>query len=421
VLGAQQASARLRASSQGLGGRGGAESGFSYSSSSTTSSASADLDLLFFVALRGARGGGASPRPRAELEPYLRLLVPFAALALNSGARVGVELALDDESDFGGGQTMFADFTLARAPALAALADAAGAGRLLVRRIDATAMRRARSACVAESGNGGWAGSFVRFVERPQLSAQLTYICDSDILMLEPAEVVAAAHRRHMRSLSLPYSNSVRPANKQSYPGLPNRHLTGLQAVMSDAYYGGSAWTRAMLWLDGRVDGSGGGGGEQWGRDPAPRSPSDEVLLQRMMRAAGFGLPGESTYVAEDGVDTGAGADASAGAGAAGKASARRGTPPPPAWDAAAEGGALLEWRPVWGIHLSPNRGRGKHMALEASCAQCRRFEAAAARSPLAALLAAEDADAAGVARDVRALCACCTAVGVDDATVCRG
>jgi len=57
----------------------------------------------------------------------------------------------------------------------------------------------------------GHAANFVRFVERPILNAKVTFISDSDVLILYPSDQVVFFCLRHMEALGLPYSNILRP------------------------------------------------------------------------------------------------------------------------------------------------------------------------------------------------------------------
>lgn len=65
----------------------------------------------------------------------------------------------------------------------------------------------------------------VRFIERPQLTGEYTYIGDIDIVVLEH---VSPQHLHHMRGTGLPFSNILRP------DGL---RLSGLHFTRTDAYY----------------------------------------------------------------------------------------------------------------------------------------------------------------------------------------
>lgn len=65
----------------------------------------------------------------------------------------------------------------------------------------------------------------VRFLERPEMSSEYTYIGDMDILILED---ILPYHLDSMKQTGLPYSNVVRPNSTR---------LTGLHFTRTDAYY----------------------------------------------------------------------------------------------------------------------------------------------------------------------------------------
>jgi hypothetical protein len=175
-----------------------------------------------------------------------------------------------------------------------------------------------------------------------------------------------------MNALKLPYSNILRPTDKQGRPGSTNRHLTGLHTVLSVEYYDSSKWTQIMDWFN---------------TNPEEAShPSDEALLQRMMKVA-FGLPQEQSSV--------------------------QGTVANQALDDELTWVDVFSWHLIWGIHLSPNRGAGKVQPLEASCKLCRMFEGIAMNG-VYQTIAKEDEDVEDAVRRVRGLCKCCLVESLD-------
>ena len=269
------------------------------------------LDLLYLVAIIGSL---------EETDSYLQLVIPFTLHALLSGSLVGVEIILSEE--------LFTSFSSSRTDVIRQLHTQFGEKRLLIRTASLDAVDLAYERCK------GHAANFVRFLERPVLKAKVTFIADSDILILYASDQIITSSLRHMQALNLPYSNILRPTDKQGRPGVTNRHLTGLHIVLSSDYYDSSKWALIMEWFK---------------REPYDANhPSDEALLQRMMKVA-FGLPKEQSSV--------------------------RGTLLNQELENDLTWVDEYSWHLIWGIHLSPNRGSGKVQPLESSCKLCRMFE----------------------------------------------
>jgi hypothetical protein len=312
------------------------------------------LDLLYLVAIVG------SP---IETEPYIKLLIPFTLHALLSGPSVGVEIILSED--------LFNSFSTSRNDILNRLEQQFGYKRLLLRTASPDIVNLAFERCK------GHAANFVRFLERPSLQAKVTFIADADILILYPSDKIVSSCLRHMKALKLPYSNILRPTDKQGRPGSTNRHLTGLHTVLSAEYYDSSKWTQIMDWYNTKPE--------------EASHPSDEALLQRMMKVA-FGLPNEQSSV--------------------------QGTVANQALDDELTWVDLYSWHLIWGIHLSPNRGIGKVQPVEASCKLCRMFEDVV-RNGVYQTIAKEDKDVEDAVRRVRGLCKCCLVESLDS-KVCK-
>lgn len=206
----------------------------------------------------------------------------------------------------------------------------------------------------------------------------MTFIADSDVLILYPSDQVVSSCLLHMNALGLPYSNILRPTDKQGRPGVTNRHLTGLHIVLSSDYYDSSKWALIMEWFKNNPE--------------EANHPSDEALLQRMMKVA-FGLPSEQSRV--------------------------RGTLLNQELENDLTWVDVYSWHLIWGIHLSPNRGAGKVQPLEASCKLCRMFDKRVMDQVYEEFIL-EDKDVLNAVRRVRKLCACCTSES-QDSKVCKG
>jgi len=313
------------------------------------------LDLLYLVAIIG------SPE---EAEPYLQLLIPFTLHALLSGPLVGVEIILSED--------LFTTFTTSRKGVLDQIHEHFGENRLLFRTATPNAVNLAFERCK------GHAANFVRFLERPVLNAKVTFIAESDVLIVYTSDQIVSSSVRHMKALDLPYSNILRPSDKQGRPGLTNRHLTGNKhTVLSSEYYNGSIWTEIMEWFENK-------------RDEATH-PSDEALLQRMMKIS-HGLPSEQSSV--------------------------RGSVSNQELEDELTWADKYSWHLIWGIHLSPNRGAGKVQPLEASCKMCRMFEEVVSNQVYQEFQHIDDVVYA--VTKVKNLCKCCAA-GSEVSRVCKG
>ena len=312
------------------------------------------LDLLYLIAIVG------SP---IETEPYNRLLIPFTLHALLSGPSVGVEIILSED--------VFNSFTTSRIDIINRLETQFGDKRLLLRTASSDIVNLAFERCK------GHAANFVRFLEQPRLQAKVTFIADADILILYPSEKVVSSSLRHMNALKLPYSNILRPNEKQGRPGITNRHLTGLHTVLTNEYYDSSKWSPIMDWFNTKPE--------------EASHPSDEALLQRMMKVA-FGLPQEQSSL--------------------------QGAAANQALDDELTWVDVYSWHLIWGIHLSPNRGIGKVQPLETSCKLCRMFEDVV-RNGVYQTIAKEDKDVEDAVKRVRMLCKCCLVDSLDS-KVCK-
>ena len=131
-----------------------------------------------------------------------------------------------------------------------------------------------------------------RYLEVPHVQTKYTYIGDIDILLTE--SVLDPKRYRQMSYFKIPYSNIIRQ-NKT--------RLTGLMLVNTSMFY-----TTPLINAQKELDASG----------------NDEEFLYRLVKAAGHGLP----------VDT----------------------------SDSLEGKLLSQFRPQHGIHLSYNRGPGKRL-----------------------------------------------------------
>lgn len=327
----------------------------SNSNSTVLNRSNPPLDLLYLVAIIGSL---------EETDPYLQLLIPFTLHALLSGPLVGVEIILSEE--------LFISFSSSRTDVIRQLHKQFGQKRLLIRTASLDAVNLAYERCK------GHAPNFVRFLERPVLKAKVTFIADSDVLILYPSDQVVSSSLRHMNALNLPYSNILRPTDKQGRPGVTNRHLTGLHIVLSSDYYDTSKWALIMEWFKNE-------------RDEA-NHPSDEALLQRMMKVA-FGLPSKQSSV--------------------------RGTLLNQELSNELTWVDVYSWHLIWGIHLSPNRGAGKDQPLEASCKLCRMFDERV-MDQVYEEFKRVDKDVLNAVRRVRKICACCTSEP-QDSKVCKG
>ena len=331
------------------------------SSSSSSSHAAASLNFLA-VALDADGSAG-----------YERFLPSYAAFALAAQPRAVAELVVASAQAF----------EAEHAGALRVL-QRAFPGRLLVR--DAATEATMLSARLTQQG---WRNT-ARFLEEPHLVADVTYMGDVDVMIVLPrggggaggsgaageafgsfsrgdaaaVDDIAAEHLAHMSAFSppLPYSNVLRTPEPQK--GGEWRQLTGLHAVRSAAYYDSAEWRATLRHFS-----------ELPAEDAALRMVVDTVALQRLCARA-FGLPERATL---------------APAVAADEAAARR----------------ALTWRPVWGIHISPSRGRGRSMLNRASCGQCRAAADVATQPWYGDLLSASPA-AAAVQQQLERLCACC-------------
>jgi len=325
------------------------------SNSTRLSQSTPPLDLLYLVAIIG--------QPE-ETAPYLQLLIPFTLHALLSGPLVGVESILSEE--------LFTHFTSSRTDVIRQLHKQFGKNRLLIRSASPDAVNLAFERCK------GHAANFIRFLERPVLKAKVTFIADADVLILYPSDQVVSSSLRHMNALNLPYSNILRPTDKQGRPGVTNRHLTGLHIVLSSAYYDSSKWALIMEWFKNE-------------RDEA-NHPSDEALLQRMMKVA-FDLPREQSSVS--------------------------GTLLNQELENELTWVDVYSWHLIWGIHLSPNRGAGKVQTLEVSCKLCRMFEESVIDQVYEDFIRV-DKDVLNAVSRVKKLCNCCTS-GSQDSKLCKG
>ncbi len=313
---------------------------------------------------------------------YSQFLPSFAAFALSAQPASVVELVVLDAAAFA-----------AEHDAALSVLRRAFPRRLMLREPPPEAI-----ALAMRLAQGSWRHT-VRFVDEPVVAADVTYIGDVDIMLVPQSVVsdsggtkqaflnISGEHLAHMRAFSppLPYSNMLRP-HKADHQGrnarfnAPEwRHLTGLHAVdtrsAGAAYYGSAAWRRELERLRGLPDG-----------DAALEMLSDEVVVQRLCAAA-FGLPERGRLAAAEAAD---------------ESAAQR----------------ALTFRPVWGIHISPGRGKGKAMLNVARCGQCRAAAAVSALPWFAELLAVSAA-ASGVQRKLQALCACCEEPGSADDKEC--
>ena len=180
-----------------------------------------------------------------------------------------------------------------------------------------------------------------------------------------------------MNALNLPYSNILRPSDKQGRPGITNRHLTGLHTVLTNEYYDSSKWSQIMDWFNTKPE--------------EASHPSDEALLQRMMKVA-FGLPQEQSSL--------------------------QGAAANQALDDETTWVDVYSWHLIWGIHLSPNRGIGKVQPLETSCKLCRMFEDVL-RNGVYQTIAKMDKEVEEAVKRVRMLCKCCLVDSLDS-KVCK-
>jgi hypothetical protein len=314
-----------------------------------------ELDLLYLVAIIGQPD---------EAEPYLRLLIPFTLHALLSGPLVGVEIILSKD--------LFTSLTTSRIGVLDQLRNHFGKDRLLLRTSSSAVVNLAFERCK------GHAANFIRFLERPILRAKVTFIADSDVLVVYTSDQIVSSSLRHMKSLDLPYSNILRPTDKQGRPGVTNRHLSGLHIVLSSAYYDSLQWTKIMEWFENE-------------RDEATH-PSDEALLQRMMKIS-HGLPSEQSSV--------------------------HGSVANQDLDDELTWSDKYSWHLIWGIHLSPNRGTGKIQPLEASCKMCRMFEEVVSNQAYQEFQRIYE-DVVNAVMRVKNLCKCCSS-GSKDSRLCKG
>jgi hypothetical protein len=313
------------------------------------------LELLYLVAIIGSS---------EEADPYLQLLIPFTLHALLSGPLVGVEIILSED--------LYTTFTTRQIGVLDQLRNEFGKHRLLLRTPTPDSVNLAFERCK------GHAVNFVRFLERPILNAKVTFIAESDVLIVYPSEHVVSSSLRHMKALGLPYSNILRPSDKQGRPGMSNRHLTGNKhTVLSSEYYDSLKWTKIMEWFQNE-------------RDEA-NHPSDEALLQRMMKIS-HGLPSEQSSV--------------------------RGSVSNQELEDELTWVDVYSWHLIWGIHLSPNRGAGKVQLLEASCKMCRMFENVGSNQVYQEFQRA-DKDVRNAVARVKSLCKCCSAES-EDSRVCK-
>jgi len=313
------------------------------------------LDLLYLVAIIGSS---------EEADPYTKLVIPFTLHALLSGPSVGVEIILSKD--------LFTSFTTSRIAVLDQLSNRFGNSRLLLRIATPDSVNIAFERCK------GHAANFVRFLELPILRAKVTFIADSYVLFVYPSDEVVSSSLRHMKALDLPYSNILRPTDKQGRPGLTNRHLTGLHIVRTSKYYDVSKWTQIKEWFKDE-------------RNEATH-PSDEALLQRMMKIS-HGLPSEQSSV--------------------------RGSVANQELEDELTWADKYSWHLIWGIHLSPNRGTGKVQPLEASCKMCQMFKKVVSNQVYQEFLRIDE-DVVNAVMRVNNLCNCCTAES-EFSRVCKG